>query len=221
MVETRSRTLTEHAAAAAPTSRRAATGTAAAVLALQRSAGNRAVCGLLRCKDKKKKRQTNAQMQAAQMEVKKAGNQSEYQFANLPQDVRDSITDILAGNERDYLRPNDGKHSTDPETGKTKGQNVRVREFHTLPYNESKRIVTRSERGVKTVYYDPKHPGGTYTYHRVNGAPFPAPAAAPAPVVAAPVAAPVVAPVVAPVLPAVPAAAAAVPAAVDDWELMG
>ena len=148
------------------------------MLALQRTAGNRAVCELLRCKDKKKKRQTPGQIRAAQMAEKSAPKQSQYQFANLPLDVRNAIQDILAGNEANYLRPNQGKHSTDPETGMPKGQGIGVREYHTVPYSESKRIVTRSERGVKTVYYDPSHVAGTYTYHRVNGAPFPAPAPA-------------------------------------------
>jgi hypothetical protein len=218
IAETPSRAFTKHPGAAAPTSRRGATGTAAAVLALQRSAGNRAVCELLRCKDKKKKRQTPGQIRAAQMAEKSAPKQSQYQFANLPLDVRNAIQDILAGNETIYLRPNQGKHSTDPETGMPKGQGIGVREFHTVPYSESKRIVTRSERGAKTVYYDPSHVAGTYTYHRVNGAPFPAPAPAPAPVpVAVPAAVPAAAvpAVAAPVL--VPAAAA-LDEPVEDWE---
>jgi hypothetical protein len=218
IAETRSRASSQHATATAPTSRRAASGTAAAVLALQRTAGNRAVCELLRCKDKKKKRQTPGQIRAAQMAEKSAPKQSQYQFANLPLDVRNAIQDILAGNEANYLRPNQGKHSTDPETGMPKGQGIGVREYHTLPYNESKRIVTRSERGAKTVYYDPSHVAGTYTYHRVNGAPFPvaAPAPAPAPAPAAVPAAAAPAPAApAPVL--VPAGAAP-DEPVEDWE---
>jgi hypothetical protein len=188
------------------------------VLALQRSVGNRAVCELLRCKDKKKKRQTPGQIRAAQMAEKSAPKQSQYQFANLPLDVRNAIQDILAGNERGYLRPNDGKHSTDPETGMPKGQGIGVREFHTVPYSESKRIVTRSERGVKTVYYDPSHVAGTYTYHRVNGAPFPAAAPAAAAPVVAPVVVPVVAPVMAPAPAAVPVVAAAADPVPDRWD---
>jgi hypothetical protein len=222
IAQTRSRAFTERPGAAAPTSRRGATGTAAAVLALQRSVGNRAVCELLRCKDKKKKRQTPGQIRAAQMAEKSAPKQSQYQFANLPLDVRNAIQDILAGNETIYLRPNQGKHSTDPETGMPKGQGIGVREFHTVPYSESKRIVTRSERGVKTVYYDPSHVAGTYTYHRVNGAPFPAPALAPAPA-PVPVAVAVPAAVPAAAVPAVAApvlvpAAAAPEEPVEDWE---
>jgi hypothetical protein len=209
MVETRRSTPATRAASAP---RLSARGSHASLLALQRTAGNRAVCALLRCKDKKK-RQTRRQILVAQMAEKSAPKQPQYQFANLPADVRDAIRQILAGNEADYLRPNEGKHSTDPETGMPKGPGIGVREFHTRPYSESKRVVTRSAGGVRTVYYDPSHVAGTYTYHRVNGAPFPAPAApAPAPAVALPAAVPVVVPAAAPV---VPAAAAVVP---ENWD---
>jgi hypothetical protein len=198
-------------ARSASMTRMPARGEHASLLALQRSAGNRAVCGLLRCKDKKK-RQTPAQVRAAQMAEKSAPKQSQYQFANLPADVRDAIQQILAGHEGPYLRPNKGQHSTDPETGMQKAHGIGVREFHTVPYNESKRIVTRSAGGVKTVYYDPSHVAGTYTYHRVNGAPAPAPAAA------VPVAAPVPAPVAPPPPAAVPVLAAADEPVPDSWD---
>jgi hypothetical protein len=199
---------------------RAAAGAHASVLALQRTAGNRAVCRLLdgrariaRGKDKKGKGGGGAGS-VEQKKLKAAPNQSEYAFAQLPNDVQTAITQILNGNERPYLRPtNGGRHSTDPETGLPKGPGIGVREFHVSASNESKRIVTRTANADKAVYYDPSHVAGTYTYHRVNGAPFPA-----APVPAPAAAAPVVAPVVAPVLPAVQAPAPLDAPVVDDWE---
>jgi guanyl-specific ribonuclease Sa len=198
---------------------RAAAGAHASVLALQRTAGNRAVrrlldgrAGIARGKDKKGKGGGAGSVE--QKKLKAAPNQSEYAFAQLPDDVQTAITQILKGNEKPYLRPtNGGRHSTDPETGLPKGNGIGVREYHVSPSNESKRIVTRTAGKDKAVYYDPSHVAGTYTYHRVNGAPFPA-----APVPAPAAAAPVLAPVVAPVLPAVQAPAPLALPEVDDWE---
>jgi hypothetical protein len=187
---------------------------AEAVLALQRMAGNRAVRQLLRCKDKDKvKRKTPRQLQAEQMAQKSAKNQKSVKLAELPQAAQDSLRDILAGTSvTDYLRPNDGKHSTDPETGLQKASGVGVREYHTKPYNESWRLVVRTAGHDKRAYWDGKHTAGTYTYHRIEDPPFPAPA--PAPVAPAP--APVVVPAAAAPAPAlVPAAAGPVP---DSWD---
>ena len=162
--------------------RRAAHQPADAVLALQRMAGNRAVGHLLRCKDKAKpKRKTDAQLRAEQMAQKSAPNQTEIAFAHLPDAAKHALTEILAGRPGLFLRPtNDGKHSTDPETGLAKGPGVGVREYHTVPYNESYRLVIRTKGNEKSAYWDSKHTAGTYTYHRITGVPWPAAAPVPA-----------------------------------------
>ena len=188
---------------------------AAAVLALQRTAGNRAVCHLFRCKDKKVKRQSPAQIQAEQMRQKSAPNQTPIAFDKLPTAAQNALRRILAGEERDYLRPEGGKHSTDPETGLPKGPGVGVREYHTVPYNESYRLVVRTKGKEKSAYWDPKHTAGTYTYHRVIDPPFPALAPAPAPAPLAPAPAPLPVAAAGPPV-AMPAAAAPVPNSWDD-----
>ena len=156
---------------------------AAAVLALQRMAGNRAVGHLLRCKDKKDKpkRKSPAQLQAEQMAQKAAPNQTQIAFAHLPADAQHALREILAGRAGPYLRPSDGKHSTDPETGLAKRPGIGVREYHTVPYNESYRLVVRTKGQDKSAYWDSKHTAGTYTYHRITGVPWPAAAPPPAP----------------------------------------
>ncbi len=168
--------------AAEPT-RRAAREPAAAVLALQRMAGNRAVGHLLRCKDKKDKpkRKSPAQLQAEQMAQKAAPNQTQVAFAHLPADAQHALREIIAGRPGPFLRPNDGKHSTDPETGLAKKPGIGVREYHTVPYNESYRLVVRTKGQDKSAYWDSKHTAGTYTYHRITGVPWPAAAPPPAP----------------------------------------
>jgi guanyl-specific ribonuclease Sa len=215
IVETQRRALTEHSTQTARTAARAAAGTPAAVLALQRTAGNRAVCRLVDrdARVARKKGKGGGTGSAEQKKLKAAPNQSEYQFAQLPQVAQNAIQQILNGNEGPYLRPNHGWHATDPETGLPKGQGVGVREYHVTPSDETKRIVTRGHNNNKSVYYDGSHPGGTYTYHRVTGAPWPAAAPAPAPAVA-PVAPAAAVPAAAPVLPAVQAPGPVV----DDWE---
>ncbi len=211
----RSRRIEEPVRAAGPT-RRAAREPAAAVLALQRTAGNRAVCHLLRCKDKKAKRQSPAQIQAEQMRQKSAPNQTPIAFDKLPTAAQNALRRILAGDERDFLRPEGGKHSTDPETGLPKGPGVGVREYHTVPYNESYRLVVRTKGKEKSAYWDSKHTGGTYTYHRIIDPPLPAAAPAPAP---APVVVPTVVPAAATPDPVVAAApAAAEPVKANWWD---
>ena len=174
--------------------------------ATARSAGCSTAARIARGKDKKGKGGGGAGS-VEQKKLKAAPNQSEYAFAQLPDDVQTAITQILKGNERPYLRPtNGGRHSTDPETGLPKGNGHRRPGVPRLPVErvQADRHAHGGQNNAKAVYYDPSHVAGTYTYHRVNGAPFPA-----APVPAPAAAAPVVAPVVAPVLPAVQAPAAA------------
>jgi hypothetical protein len=209
--------LTEAGTRHAGLARRGAACPADAVLALQRMAGNRAVTQLLRCKDKdKKKKKTPRQVQAEQMAQKSAKNQAPIEFKNLPETAQAALTQILSGNDGPYLRPDGGRHSTDPDSGLPKGPGIGVREYHTLPYNESYRLVVRTKGKEKSAYWDPKHTGGTYTYHRIENAPFPAAAPAPAPVAPAP--APVVVPAAAaPVPVAVPVAAAPEPLK-DNWD---
>lgn len=193
-----------------------------AVLQLQRTAGNRAVCEILRCKDKKNKKNAGGAGSKEQQQLKAAKNQAKYEFGKLPDAVRHAITEILNDRGGPFLRPAKnnhpaGWHGTDPETGMAKAQNIGVREYHVSPSDESKRIVVRTQQKDKRVYYDPSHVGGTYTYHPVVDPPFPV--AQPAPVQPAPA--------VQPVLPAVqqPVAAAVQPAAdpiklptFEDWE---
>jgi hypothetical protein len=205
-------------ARSASTPRLSARGPHASLLALQRTAGNRAVCQLVSRNGDKKKKKGGGAGSTDQKRLKAAPNQSEYKFAQLPDDVRTAITQILAGNGGPYLRPtNGGRHSTDPETGLPKGPGIGVLEYHVSASNESKRIVTRNVNQDKRVYYDPSHVAGTYTYHRVTGAPFPvaAPVPAPAPAPAPAAVVPVAAPAAAPVLPAVQAPPLP---EVDDWE---
>ena len=199
-------------------------GLAGTVLALQRTAGNRAVCQLAAGRAqilRGRRKGPGGAGSTDQKRVKAAPNQAQVTFASLPQAAQNAIRDIVAGTEGPYLRPDKGRHNTDPETGLQKTGNLRVREYHVTPSNESMRIVTRkAENQEMTFYWDPSHVGGTYTYHRVTGVP-PAPAPAPAPV---PAPAPALAPV-APVVAAPPVAVAApvAPApvlvgAVDSWE---
>jgi guanyl-specific ribonuclease Sa len=187
--------------------RRAAVRPAEAVLRLQRMAGNRAVRQLLRGRKK-----GGAAGSAEQKALKAAKNQRHYKFSELPDAAQTALREILAGRAGPYLRPNEGKHSTDPETGLPKAQGVGVREYHVSPSNESHRLVVRTVGQDKRAYWDPKHTAGTYTYHRIDDPPFPAPAPAPAPVAPAP--APAVVPAAAAPVP-VPAAAAVVP---DNWD---
>src|SRR5215217_5674715 len=195
-------------------------GLAAEVLQLQRTAGNRAVCAILRNGNGKgKKGKGGGAGSVEQQRLKAAPNQSEVAFASLPLDAQNAIRQILKGKEeeRPYLRPGKCWHGTDPETGLQKAEGVGVREYHVTPSNESKRIVVRTVGKDKRVYYDGSHVAGTYTYHRVTGAPFPPAPAVVAPAAAAPV--PVVPPVAAvpPVVPAVHAPPLMLPE-VDDWE---
>src|SRR3954451_19786708 len=186
----------EPAALAEDPGRRAATGNAAAVLELQRLAGNRAVGWLLRGKKKNAR-----QAMIEQSKLKAAPNQSTITFAQLPATAQPALQAILNGNPGPYLRPNGGFHATDPETGLPKGTGIGVREYHVTPSNESMRFVARTVGQAKSAYWDGSHVAGTYTYHRITDPPFPvaAPAPAPAPAVAPPAAAaPVVAPPPAP-----------------------
>ena len=199
-------------------------GLAGTVLALQRTAGNRAVCQLAAGRAqilRGRRKGPGGAGSTDQKRVKAAPNQDEFTFASLPQDAQNAIRDIVAGTEGPYLRPNKGKHNTDPETGLQKTGNVRVREYHVTPSHESWRIVTRkAQNEAMTFYWDPHHVGGTYTYHRVTGvppAPAPAPAPVPAPAPAPAFAAPL--PVAPPVAVAAPVAPApALVGAVDSWE---
>jgi hypothetical protein len=145
--------------AEAVTARGAAPAPTDSVLALQRMAGNHAVAHLLRCKGKK----GGTVSQAA---LKAAPNQSTVKFAHLPTAAQTALREILAGREGPYLRPNKGKHSTDPETGVKKGEGIGVREYHVTPSNESQRFVVRTVGKDKRAYWDGSHAYGTYTYLR-------------------------------------------------------
>jgi hypothetical protein len=222
VARTRCAASAEHATPAAPRTPRAAGGPAA-VLALQRAAGNQAVCRLLdsrghlqRCK--KKGGKGGGAGSAEQSKVKAATNQREVNFAAVTDFAQTAMRNILInGNDARYLRPaKDGRkagaHSTDPETGLPKAQGVGVREYHATPSNESIRIVVRTVGTDKRVYYDWKHTAGTYTYHRVKDPPFPAaPAPAPAPAAA------VVPAAVVPAAAALPAVQAPAPVP-DRWD---